>query len=146
MNAKRPTTQGQATTKGPKPLRPSMRGWMGRGRGEAAVLQPADEYRGSTVQVCGLWPFSVGTGAPVVGVPFGRHVHTGATVCCDPISWFQRAQLISNPSAFVLGKPGLGKSTAVFRMAVGLAGYGVIPLVLGDLKPDYVDMVQALGG
>jgi hypothetical protein len=73
-------------------------------------------------------------------------VATGATVCCDPISWFQRAQLISNPSAFILGKPGLGKSTATRRMATGLAGYGVIPLVLGDLKPDYVDMVTALGG
>jgi hypothetical protein len=135
-----------APTRTPRPMRPPMRGWLGRGRGEAFMLQPADEYRGSTVQVCGLWPFSVGTGAPVIGVPFGRHISTGATVCCDPISWFQRAQLISNPSAFVLGKPGLGKSTAVRRMATGLAGYGVIPLVLGDLKPDYVDMVTALGG
>ena len=71
---------------------------------------------------------------------------TQATVCCDPISWFQRARLISNPSAFVLGKPGLGKSTVVRRMALGLSAYGVHPLVLGDLKPDYVDAVQAIGG
>ena len=28
------------------------------------------------------------------------------------------------------------------RQALGLSGYGVIPLVLGDLKPDYVDLVQ----
>lgn len=55
-------------------------------------------------------------------------------------------ELISNPSAFVLGKPGLGKSTIVRRMATGLAGYGVMPLVLGDLKPDYVDLIEALGG
>src|SRR5690606_41547554 len=27
-----------------------------------------------------------------------------------------------------------------------LAGYGVMPLVLGDLKPDYVDLIEALGG
>ena len=53
---------------------------------------------------------------------------------------------IANPSVFVLGKPGLGKSTGIRRMATGLAGYGVMPLVLGDLKPDYVDMVEALGG
>ena len=76
----------------------------------------------------------------------GRHEQTGATVCCDPISWFQRAQLISNPSAFVFSKPGLGKSTLMRRMATGLAGYGVMPLVLGDLKPDYVDLIEALGG
>jgi hypothetical protein len=82
----------------------------------------------------------------MIGVPLGRNLVSGATLCCDPISWFQRAKLISNPSCFVLSKPGLGKSTVVRRMALGLAGYGVMPLVLGDLKPDYVDLVEALGG
>ena len=67
-------------------------------------------------------------------------------MCCDPISWFMRAKLISNPSMFVLGKPGLGKSTITRRMALGLAGYGIQPLVLGDLKPDYKDLIEALGG
>ncbi|MGW9114519.1 ATP/GTP-binding protein [Microbacterium sp. NPDC055683] len=123
-----------------------MRGWLGRGRGYSNYVQQAAEWRGTTVQVCGMWPFAIGTGTPMVGVPLGRHIHTGATLCCDPISWFQRAKLISNPSAFVLGKPGLGKSTIVRRMATGLAGYGVMPLVLGDLKPDYVDLIEALGG
>lgn len=129
-----------------RPLRPPTRGWLGRGRGTSTYVQQADEWRGTTVQVCGLWPFSIGTGTPMIGVPLGRHIHTGATLCCDPISWFQRAQLIANPSAFVLGKPGLGKSTIIRRMATGLAGYGVMPLVLGDLKPDYVDLIEALGG
>jgi hypothetical protein len=31
-------------------------------------------------------------------------------------------------------------------MALGLAGYGVLPMILGDLKPDYVDLVAAMGG
>ena len=75
----------------------------------------------------------------MVGVPLGRHLFTNATVCADPISWFQIAKLISNPSVFVLGLPGLGKSTLVRRMALGLSGFGVQPLVLGDLKPDYVE-------
>ena len=128
------------------PTRPGPRGWLGRGRGEDVLVDAPDEYRGTTVQVCGLWPWIVGSGTPMVGVPFGRHITSGATLCCDPISWFQRANLIANPSVFVLGKPGLGKSTGIRRMATGLAGYGVMPLVLGDLKPDYVDMVEALGG
>nr|WP_241984761.1 ATP/GTP-binding protein [Cryobacterium adonitolivorans] len=110
------------------------------------VISPAPEWRGTTVQVCGLWPFGVGTGAPMIGVPLGRHLINRGTVCCDPISWFQRANLISNPSAFVLGKPGLGKSTLIRRMATGLAGYGVQPLILGDLKPDYVDLVKEMKG
>jgi len=128
------------------PQRPPMRGWLGRGRGQAAYLQAADEWRGTTVQVCGMWPFAIGAGTPMVGVPFGRHIHTGATLCCDPINWYQRANLIGNPSAFFLGRPGLGKTSAVMRMAVGLSGQGVIPLVLGDTRPDYVRMVERLDG
>jgi hypothetical protein len=123
-----------------------MRGWLGRGRGSSAYVQAAREWRGTTVQVCGLWPFALGAGTPMVGVPLGRHLLTGATLCCDPINWFQRAKLISNPSVFVMAKPGLGKSTMVRRMATGLAGTGVIPLVLGDLRPDYVDLIGDLGG
>lgn len=129
-----------------RPLRPTPRGWRGRGGGQSRYVQPSDEWRGTTVQVCGLWPYAAGAGAPMMGVPLGRHVFTDAAVCCDPISWFQRANLISNPSAMVLARPGFGKSTMVGHMATGLAGYGVMPLVLGDLKPDYVELIKALGG
>ncbi|MEU1121962.1 MULTISPECIES: ATP/GTP-binding protein [unclassified Streptomyces] len=129
-----------------RPRKPGPRGWPGRGGGAMPYLQPHPEWRGTTKQVCGLWPYGAGSGTPMVGVPLGRNLLTGSTVCADPISWFTRAGLIHNPSAFVLGQPGLGKSTAVRRMALGLAGYGVHPLVLGDLKPDYVDLVRALGG
>jgi hypothetical protein len=128
------------------PKRPPARGWFGRGGGAALTVEAAPEVRGSTFQVCGLWPFSVGSGAPMIGVPLGRHLESRGTVCSDPISWFQRAKLISNPSVFVLGKPGLGKSTLVRRMVTGLAGYGTIPLVLGDIRPDYVDLIRELDG
>ena len=140
------TTPNEGKAAKRRPLRPPMRGWFGRGRGESFMVQPADEFRGTTVQVCGLWPFAIGTSTPMVGVPLGLHLQNGQPVCADPISWFQRAHLVHNPSCFILGKPGLGKSTLVRRMAMGLAGYGVLPLVLGDLKPDYVDMVRALDG
>jgi len=82
----------------------------------------------------------------MVGVPVGRSTITGAVVCCDPISWFERAQLIANPSMFVVSLPGMGKSTIVRRIAMGLSAYGTLPMVLGDLKPDYVDLIRALGG
>lgn len=143
MNTKPATPKKPAR---PALLRPGVRGWVGRGRGQTALVDPAAEFRGTTVQVCGLWPWAAGSGTPMVGVPLGRHITTGATLCCDPISWFQRAKLIRNPSVFFLGLTALGKSTTVRRMATGLAGYGVLPIVLGDLKPDYVDMVTALGG
>lgn len=127
---------------------PGRRGYRGRGAGEQLVLASPDRFRAPSNQVCGLWPFAAGTGAPMVGVPLGRHLRAtaGASVCCDPISWFQRARLISNPSEFVLGLPGLGKSSLVRRQVLGLHGYGVNSLILGDLKPDYVDLVRAIGG
>ncbi|MFT8396708.1 ATP/GTP-binding protein [Propionibacterium sp.] len=130
----------------PRPLSTPSRGWIGRGRGTATMVQAPPQWRGTSVQVCGLWPFAVGSGTPMVGVPLGRHIRTGATLCCDPISWFQRAHLISNPSAFILGLPGLGKSTVARRMSLGLAGYGVSSLYLGDLKGEHVPLIRALGG
>jgi hypothetical protein len=125
---------------------PAGRGWVTPGGGSSTYLQPPPRYRGTSIQVCGLWPFPVGSGAPMIGVPLGRSLVSDATICCDPISWFMRAKLISNPSAMILGKPGLGKSTVVRRMVLGLAGFGVQPLILGDLKPDYRDLIEALGG
>ncbi len=122
------------------------RGLRGRGRGRVSYVEAPPEWRATTVQVCGLFPWAVGGLSPTIGVPLGRNLITGGTVCCDPISWFERARLILNPSAFVLGLPALGKSTLIRRQVIGLAGAGVVPLVLGDLKPDYVDTVTALGG
>lgn len=125
--------------------RPGPRGWVGRGRGEAAVVDLAREYRGTTSQVCGLYPFGNGTSVPAIGVPLGQSLLTGATVCGDPISYF-RGGLIRNPSMFVLGLPGLGKSTLMRRMLLGSAAFGTIPLVLGDFRPDYVQLIKQLGG
>ncbi|MEK8229333.1 SCO6880 family protein [Oerskovia sp. M15] len=50
-----------------RPQRPPMRGWLGRGRGQSNYVQQADEWRGTTVQVCGMWPFSIGAGTPWLG-------------------------------------------------------------------------------
>ncbi|MGC4892307.1 ATP/GTP-binding protein [Micromonospora sp. DT31] len=122
------------------------RGSHAVGGGRVAALDPPTMWRATTVQACGLWPFASGSGAPMTGVPLGQHISTGATVCGDPLNWFTRARYISNPSLFMLGMPGLGKSTLINRMLIGLAAQGVVPLVLGDLKPDYADTVRALGG
>jgi hypothetical protein len=93
-----------------------------------------------------MWPWIVGSGVPLVGVPLGRHLFTRASVCSDPINWFSRGGLIANPSVLVLGRPGLGKSTLVCRMCLGLDYYGYQSIVLGDLKPDYAELTTALGG
>ena len=122
------------------------RGWTGPAGGQVGHADPPSLWRATTVQACGLWPFAASATAPTTGVPLGPHLRTGTMVCGDPISWFARANYLSNPSMFMLGMPGLGKSTLVNRMLIGLAATGVVPMVLGDLKPDYAETVRALGG
>lgn len=125
--------------------RPGPRGWNTPGGGPTGWFEAMPEAQGTSVQVCGLWPFVAGSTSPMVGVPLGTHLRRGTTVCADPIMWFL-ANLILQPSAFVLGRPGLGKSSLMRRMVTILQAWGVTPLVLSDTKPDYVDLVRALDG
>ncbi|MGQ4510677.1 hypothetical protein ACUIAJ_09090 [Dermabacteraceae bacterium CCM 9519] len=66
-------------------------------------------------------------------------------MCGDPVLGFMN-NLIMNPSLFVLGRPGLGKSSVVRRMEAVWEAWGILPMVLGDLKPDHVDLIQEQGG
>jgi hypothetical protein len=45
---------------------------MTRAAGRVNYIESPVEYQGTTVQVEGLWPFVIGSGSPVVGVPSGR--------------------------------------------------------------------------
>lgn len=121
-------------------------GVIGKHGGRQALVAPAKEHRGSSKQVCGLWPWGVGATAPIVGTPIGSHLRTGAPVCYDAYNWFEHGGFISNPSTFIMSLPGKGKSTLARRMVTGKIAQGVTPLILGDLKPDYVDLIRALNG
>jgi hypothetical protein len=134
-----------AADRGEAQNRPGRRGWRGKAVGRVSWIEPLPEAQGTTVQVCGLWPFIAGSGSPVVGVPLGRHLLNGTTVCADPVYWFL-SNLISQPSAFVLGRPGLGKSTLIRRMIAMLQAWGIVPMILSDTKPDYVDLIRAMKG
>ena len=117
----------------------------GAGSGRPAGTPHFQPWRGTDRQVAGLWPFAAGGSAPLIGAPLGRSLTSPGTICADPISWFQKG-LISAPNLAVLGLNGLGKSTLIRHMLVGQAARGTHALVLGDIKPDYVDLVHALGG
>jgi len=122
------------------------RGYAGPGGGRANVVGRPVEYRATTAQVAGLWPWSVGAGAPLIGTPLGSHLHTGAPVCFDPMNWFMRGSFITAPSLFVLGLNGFGKSSLVRRIVLGGIAQGITPLILADVKPDYRKMVELVGG
>lgn len=117
----------------------------GPGPGQAGTWPRMEAQRGTSRQVCGLWPMVVGGSAPMIGVPLGRVLSGSGMLCADHICWFERG-LISAPSAMVLGLNGLGKSSLTRRIVTGHAYMGIHSMVLGDIKPDYVDLVGALGG
>lgn len=122
------------------------RGYLGAGGGRMNVVGRPVEYRATTAQVAGLWPWSVGAGAPLIGTPLGSHLHTGAPVCFDPMNWFMRGSFITAPSLFVLGLNGFGKSSLVRRIVLGGVAQGITPLILADVKPDYRRLVEMVGG
>ncbi|MFF7941615.1 hypothetical protein ACFZC5_18030 [Nocardia gamkensis] len=123
----------------------SDRGYRGLGGGRAAVVATTPEWRATTVQVAGLWPFAVGASAPTVGTPVGAHYITGTPVHFDPMSWFLKG-FITAPIAFVLALNGFGKSSLIRRMVTGAVAAGETVLCMGDTKPDYRDLVEQLGG
>ncbi len=120
-------------------------GWPVPNGGRACHVTAAPEYQATTNQICGLFPFTAGSGTPTSGTPLGRHQLHGEVVCMDPLEWL-RAGLVTNPGVFVLGQPGTGKSTLVKRLLVGAVSRGTRGLVLGDSKPDYTALVSYLGG
>jgi hypothetical protein len=130
------------------PLQPSVPrawGWTVACAGRAAHVTAAPEYQATTTQVCGLYPYVAGSGSPTMGTPVGRHQLWGEAVCLDPLAWL-RAGLITNPGEFVLGQPGVGKSTLVKRQITGAVATGAQAIILGDTKPDYTMLTEHLGG
>ncbi|WP_254206181.1 hypothetical protein [Nocardia alni] len=121
-------------------------GVAGAGGGRWRSIARPPEWRGTTAQLAGLWPWCVGAGAPLLGTPLGSHLSTGAPVCFDPLNWFSRGNYLTAPSLFVLGLNGFGKSSLVRRIVLGGIAQGVTPLVLADVKPDYRATVTACGG
>jgi len=130
--------QSRRNTTGP-------RGSRGRGGGTWSLMPVPPSFRGTSVQVCGFWPFGGASARPTVGTPVGQDIEYGATVCCDVFSWF-KAGFISSPSMSVFGLQGLGKSSWTTRQIIGAADQGVTSIVAGDLKAEYTRLVKALGG
>lgn len=102
-------------------------------------------WRGTTRQVCGLYPFKRPSAMALNGAPLGVHQETGVPVCFDHVNAFL-AGMIGNPSLVMIARPGTGKSTAASKIMVALCAQGYIPMVPGDTKPDYVDVITKLGG
>lgn len=120
-------------------------GWTVPGSGRAANVEGGTQFQGTTTQVCGLFPFAVSSGAAPPGVPIGRHMHTAEPIGLDPSEWL-REGLVSNTGMWIQGQPGIGKSTIVKRLMTGLVAFGFVGVVPGDVKGEYSDLIEHLGG
>ncbi|WP_329431012.1 ATP-binding protein (plasmid) [Streptosporangium sp. NBC_01495] len=117
------------------------RGWP---RGRAAHVEAGTIYLGTSVQIAGIYPFVQAGGLPSEGVPIGPDLLTGELVCLDPPGWV--GTLTTNPSVWIQGAPGSGKSAIAKRLCLGLAAYGYTLLCPGDVKGEYAALVHELGG
>lgn len=124
---------------------PRDRGFTGRAAGHSRVVSGPQEWQTTTNLSCGFNPNVVGAPSPVIGTPLGRHLLTGTDVACDALSWW-REGIISNPSAFILSLPGLGKSTLIRKMLMGHVAQGHVPIIAGDIKAEYVGFTEQVGG
>ncbi|MFZ0122342.1 MAG: hypothetical protein WAL99_23445 [Pseudonocardiaceae bacterium] len=142
-----PPVSGEALLTGHFSDRPTPRawGWATPGGGRSANVEGGVVYQATSAQVCGLYPFALSSGAATPGVPIGRHMLTAEPVGLDPAEWL-REGLVSNTGVWVQGQPGIGKSTIVKRMLTGLICFGAAAVIPGDVKGEYSDLVEALGG
>jgi len=122
------------------------RGGRFPGGGRFGYMQDPDWLRATAQDLAGFTPWVRGGGVSKYGVPLGPIKDSVGILQCDPISWFERARLISSPSAYILGLNGLGKSSLIRRWILMMAGFGVPALVLADLKGEHVGAVKAIGG
>ncbi|MFF3264989.1 ATP-binding protein [Streptomyces sp. NPDC002932] len=119
-------------------------GWGGQFGGRSAVEDTGTIYTGPSSQAAGLYPFLLGAGLPPRGVPVGRDVLTGELVCLDPAGWV--GKITTNPNVWVMSQPGAGKSALVKRMLIFYSVFGYMPVIPGDVKGEYSDLVRQLGG
>jgi hypothetical protein len=126
-------------------IAPSKRGYSIPGGGHASYIDLPTEYRGSSRQVCGLFPFSSGAGSPLAGVPLGSNLLTGNIVGMDHFTAYKRG-MIPNPSVYFMSNPALGKSTLVGKIMMGLDAFGVLSMTLGDVKGEHVLWTRMMGG
>ncbi|WP_239476235.1 ATP-binding protein [Streptomyces sp. CS090A] len=120
------------------------KGWGGRFGGRVAVEDSGTIYTGPSLQVAGVYPFLLGAALPPRGVPVGRDVLTGQLVCLDPAGWVGKRT--TNSNVFVMSQPGAGKSALVKRLLLFYCAFGFLPVIPGDVKGEYSELVRRLGG
>lgn len=102
--------------------------------------------RGSTAQVCSIYPFSVHHPRSARGVLIGIDLLTGDAFCWDPFEAYAEGY-VTNPNVAIFGQPGQRKSTLVKTyLSRMFALYGDRRWVgIVDPKGEYTTLADELG-
>lgn len=102
--------------------------------------------RGSTAQVCSIYPFSVNHPLTQRGVLIGVDMLTGDAFCWDPFEAYTQGH-VSNPNVAIFGQPGQRKSTLVKTYLSRMFSlYGQRRWVgIADPKGEYTALADQLG-
>jgi hypothetical protein len=119
-------------------------GFFGPNGGGWEQMPQPPRWFGSSVQLCGVYPFGAGTGRPINGAPLGQDMNTGSAVCTDHDALF-RSNVISSPSGFLFGLNGIGKSSTAQTMVGGQVGRGLTPGIWDPIKGEHVQWATELG-
>lgn len=104
------------------------------GRAPSGVVARA--FRGTSNQVCGIYPFLSADPLPAAGIPLGIDIHAGTTFPYAPAHWVASG-IVENPNVLLTGRPGSGKSTVAKLVTLRGAVVGTRTLIAGDLKGEY---------
>ncbi len=124
---------------------PPVKGFRRPFGGWSANTEPGVYYTTTTAEMPGFYPFPAPSGAQVRGVPFGRNLHTAEPIGLDPAQWLVDG-LVTNTGIWVQGEPGIGKSTALKRLLMGLVAFGFMGIIPGDLKDEYTALIDKMDG
>lgn len=122
------------------------RGVSGRGGGRVLPARsPGVIIEGSTRQMPGLWPWTIGGDSPIMGAPLGHHLIHQRPVHFDQLDWFN-AGLITAPVTIIIATNGSGKSTLAARLMTYGVATGRCVIAASDIKPDHAERLKRFGG
>jgi hypothetical protein len=104
-------------------------------------------HRGTTNNVCSLYPAVVQAPLPEAGPMLGiDRTAGGAPLCWDPFEAYE-AGLVNNPNTWVMGEPGFGKSSLIKCLLHGvMAIYGQRRwAMIVDPKGEYLPFASSAG-
>lgn len=103
-------------------------------------------HKETTAQLRGTYPFLADTGLPAFGMYIGQERFTRSCFCFDPFRLYNaRPQVLSNPTTFLAGVIGSGKSSLAKTMLLRALAFGYRFVVPADVRGEYAPLANAAG-